>query len=390
MRINRKCTFLFLCLFTFLNSDAALPDDVMSELAKQQVALTNVYLVIEQTTLRSNREVRFTQTALFQGDRFRMKAPADVAFDGEVLWHVSKRPTNEIPAAILRKTKIRNTPDATSSFNQLYWRFPYFDAAGIYCPPYPKDLRSFRMLEPIVLRFLENNESFEVSNEGEHLRLHFVVDDWVLLNFREIDPQIFRKEIEGSSPVPEAKSNAVNSLVRAQTMHPKRSVSLLLDANHGYAPVEREDRTADGQLIARYKVEQWKFFEAPGIWLPEKCSIAYFTGPYSLDQFAPDPIQIVKLELKLADFEAREETFVLIEDPNYRVAGNEVHDETIYNVEDGIRRPVALTIAADGRLIKSGAYTVNIGSRKMMIALVLVTLAIPPIIYVLRNFRMRH
>src|SRR5438034_74655 len=273
--IYRTCApvTLFCLVAVWAGEAATLPVEVREQLEKQRAALRTVYFEFEQTTLRNDREVTYTNTAYFEGDRFRVKAPSDVSFDGELMWLVSTHPRNVRPPFILRKTKIRNTTETTPSFNELYWRLPYFEAAGIYFPPYPKDVRTFEALEPMVLRFVENSESIEIMPEGAHLRLRFYVDDWVLLNSREIDPVMFRKQIEGMPISPERKSYEVSILQKTRTMVPKRTVSMLLDSNHSYVPLEREDRSADGQLIARYGVQEWKYFADVAIWLPAKCVV---------------------------------------------------------------------------------------------------------------------
>lgn len=380
--IYRTCAYVWIIsiVAVWAAEAATFPIEVRAQLEKQRKALRTVYIEFEKTMVRNGGDVSFTNTAYFDGDRFRVKAPSDVSFDGEMLWLVSERLKRP---SILRKTQIRNTTETTPSFNELYWRLPYFEAAGIYFPPYPKDVRAFESLEPIVLRFLENSDPFEIMPEGANLRLRFSVDDWVLLNSREIDQVMFQKQLSGMPISPEMISNEVSSLQNARAMVPKRTVSMLLDSNHSYFPLEREDRSADGGLIARYGVEEWKYFADVTLWFPTKCVVSYFTNAFQPESVLRSPVQTIQINLKNAEFTARKTEFVLINTAKYRVAGTEVHDETISNSVDGVRRPVMLTIAADGTLLNEAIPVKISGNRRSLILIVLFILAAPPVLFLL-------
>jgi hypothetical protein len=181
---------------------------------------------------------------------------------------------------------------------------------------------------------------------------------------------------------PAARSNEVAHLEKMQAMVPKRTVSMLLDSKHGYAPLEREDRTAQGQLITRFRVEEWKYFSNAAIWLPAKCVVSHFTHPYRFDEFRETPVQTILINLKKVDFAPRKTEFVMISDPRYRVAGTEIHDETISNVVDGVRRGAILIMSANGTLLDQGVPLIRSPrSRPVMIGIMLLILAAPPFIY---------
>ncbi len=388
-------TFGFIWLFhlvaVWAGEAALFPVEVNKQLEKQSAALKTLYIEVDLTTVKNGREVTYLQTAYFEGDRFRIVAPSDVSFDGEMLWLVGTRPPGQHPSAIIRKTKIRNTTEKTPSFNELYWRFPYFEAAGIFGPHYPRDIAAFKSLEPALIRFAENNETLEIKPEGAQFRVRGSVDDWVLLNFREIDLVTYQKQLERGNFEPERVSREIASLRKACARIPKRTVSMLLDAKHGYLPLEREDSTAEGQLIARYSVEEWKYFQDVEAWLPAKCTASYFTNPYDLNTFSQEPVQRIRMNLKKAEFTARKTEFVLINAPEYRVAGNEVHDETIKNAPDGVRTPVILTLAADGRVLQHSIAVVetSIATHRLWIWIVLSVFAVPPILFLIWRFRFK-
>jgi len=62
---------------------SAFPAEAREQLDKLRVALRTVYLEVEHTSTLT-RPGTYTFTAYFEGDRLRVKAPSDVAFDGVV------------------------------------------------------------------------------------------------------------------------------------------------------------------------------------------------------------------------------------------------------------------------------------------------------------------
>jgi hypothetical protein len=236
-------------------------------------------------------------------------------------------------------------------------------------------------LEPVVLRFIDNSESTAILEEGVDLRVTCYVDDWVLVNIRKKDLALMRKELERSGTKPEIISKEMSTVERMRNMVPKRRVSMLLDSERGYALAEREDRSADGQLIARFRNGQWKYFGDAAMWLPGRSLVSYFTGPHSFDTFAEEPVLELTLTLNTAQFSDREAEFTLSKTAKYSVGGTWILDDAITETTDiGTETAAILTVAADGSLLR-GSIPQTFGYRRLWIAMVLFILAFPTVLF---------
>lgn len=371
-------------------NEAALPAEVREHLEKQRTALRLLYIEYEQTVFVNNLESTSTNSVCFQGNRFFIKngdQDSEVSFDGDVMWTAESRPTH----VMLRKTSLTNTARLT----ELYWKLPYFEAAGIYCPMYPWELGQSSFLEPAALKFVENSDSTEIVQEGANLRVTCYVDDWVLVNIQKTNLETFRKTLENSPTGSESISNQLDILERAQKLIPKRKISMLLDSKHGYALAERADWTADGQLIARFNSEEWEYFEQAGLWLPGRCLVSYFTKPYLLDKFSAEPVRKLVVNLKSAEFAERKIEFTLSKAPKYTVGGTILLDDGFTTTTgNGLKTPVMLTVTADGRLLQKSASLaqgeISTGMRRLWISILLFIVFLPVLLFLLWRSRVKE
>ena len=398
LRLTRMlATVLLYATVTFVARSAQLPAEVRSQLDEFHAALGTMFLEVKHTRIRNSATNEYIFTAYFQEDQMRVSAPGDTAFDREMLWRANTHPGSspESPTlSIVKKTQVRNTTKTSLSFTSHFMRFPYFDSAGIYAPLYPLELRSFESLQPAVLHFQSNHDTMDISMEGKNIRVNFHVNDRVFLNLRSIDPEEYRHQIKGNISLnAEEKEAEIRNLIKTQSMTPMRRVSMLLDAEHGYLPKEREDRSSEGKLISRHKVTQWKHVKEKNIWLPLKCNVSYYVLRFSMQRFSENPIEEIAMELTHVDFSPRDIIFSLLDDPKYRVAGTRVFDETLATMTDGARRPVSLTIATDGKALRDKVSTITAANemtpskRRSVILLLLLAFSALPLFLLFRRFR---
>lgn len=128
---------------------------------------------------------------------------------------------------------------------------------------------------------------------------------------------------------------------------------MLLDVERDYALLEREDRTMDGRLIARYRNEEFRHCVEPGVWLPTRCTASFFTPPRTFDTFEEMPVQEVVMELKKVGFGRRKTKFTLLEAEKYSQPGTMVFGDQVTRISaDGLEVPVILTVGADEEVLR--------------------------------------
>ena len=126
---------------------------------------------------------------------------------------------------------------------------------------------------------------------------------------QKVDLDEYQRHLDRTPNTKEWIAQEIDNVKRFKAMKPIRKVSLLLDAKHGYAVAERDEWTAAGQHIGHIVSEDWKFYDAPGIWLPGRCVASYYTEPYGLKDFAKEPVHTETHELKRVEFGTKEIAF---------------------------------------------------------------------------------
>jgi hypothetical protein len=370
---------------------SSLPSNVRSQLENQKEFLKHVSIQYDETLFRGDKQFTSTNTAYFEEKSFLVNEGMVYAFDGDVLWTVTINPNPDkpIPEDHYTLHKIYTKKAPTFSFVCLYWTLTYLDAAGIYAPKYPRELKSFEGLRPLATHLAENGNLLEAKEEGANFRITGYVDDWVLANARATDPDTFRKNLQRTPADSNIISNEVKLLGHMRAMSPQRKISMLLDSKHGYFPIEREDFSADGHLIMRFKVEDWKYFESVSMWLPSRCIVLCFANPYTLSKFSDEPVQKYVITLNTADFSQKHAEFNLLKVAPYNTPGTWVYDEAIMEKAGGVETPVILTVSADGRLLHdrvSGGHSLeDMKLRRFWILCLIVVLGIPPLVALIRR-----
>jgi hypothetical protein len=286
-----------------------LPPEVRQQLDKQKAALRQVYFEVTETsrgTLPGYGYRPDSWSFCFDGSRFyqhRRSTGIDRSFDGENVW--------ERDAVAAHKWSVAAARDRTRWHS---WDWPYLEAA-LYAPRWLDELDHFGALEPLVLHYLTNSKSGEVGAVGEDLRLTFQVQDAYIAHAKKVDLDEYRAHLEGTPNTPEWIAEEIETVKRLQAMKPTRTVILLLDSKHGYGVAEHEERNAAGERILHARCDDWKFYEKPGIWLPNRCVTSHFADPRKPYDVSRQPVYTLTHELKLVEFERKNVPFSLDRPP---------------------------------------------------------------------------
>ena len=281
-----------------------LPPDLRQHLVKQKAALRNIYLEFTETdrgTLTNwGYDVAPAYAAYFAGSHFYWHIvpgvgyeldEREVAFDGQTIWERGANPIN-------MKCSLADAPALLSS-RLVQW--PYLDSAGFYAPQYLSEVAHFTSLEPLALHYLDHGEPIQVEAVGENLRLTFQVED-ELAHVQKTALEEQRSSLHATTP-PKERHPELGEVSKPNDLKPTRTVVLLLDPQHGYGIAEREEWNAAGQRIGRLVSKDWKFYESPGIWLPNRCVASYYARPrIYVTEFSELPVHFVTNELKRVEF----------------------------------------------------------------------------------------
>jgi hypothetical protein len=269
---------------TTTNAEVALPPEVLRQLDKQRFAFRAVYLESTETcagTLANwDYSVAMTTSAYFKGGCFYRHETYDpdhamyeneAAFDGQA---IEQRETSAISSSI-RKCALADA----STLGARPFRWPYLEAAGIGVPAYGAQFGRFTALEPSALHYMAEGDLSKVERVGQDLRLTFRISD-----------ELAEQQKAGLTP-PRAD------------IKPARTASFLLDAKHGYAVAESEHWNVRGKRVSHMRCENWKFYDAAGIWLPGRCVTTYYARPrLFVDEESAEPIHTVTCDLKRVEF----------------------------------------------------------------------------------------
>jgi hypothetical protein len=291
-----------------------LPPEAIAQLEKQKAAMRYIYFEFTQrnsgTLTNYNYNFAPSFSAYFEGSHFYRQYHDEVAFDGRTIWC---RQNNRVI-----KSSMADDIGVTRHF--LRWEWPYLDAAGVYAPTFIPELEHFSALEPLVLRCLERADSAKVEMVGENLRVTLEVEDISLVNMRQIDLGDYQRYEQRLPNTADFVAAQIENLKRMRKMKPTRTISFLLDSQHGYAVAEREEWTAAGEQIVRVVSDNWQFYKDAGIWLPGRCVASYYTRPRSIIDFSKEPVHFATNELKLVEFGKKSISFDFDQSkPNRRI-----------------------------------------------------------------------
>ena len=101
---------------------------------------------------------------------------------------------------------------------------------------------------------------------------------------------------------PEFIAGELERVRQLKAMKPVRTISLLLDAMHGYAVAERGEFTADGGKIVHIVSDNWQFYPDAGIWLPGRCVASHYSRRLNILDLSPEPVHFATNELIRAEF----------------------------------------------------------------------------------------
>jgi hypothetical protein len=297
------------------------------------------------------------------------------AFDGRVFYYGDPN-TNGHASPILKKCWPSDLSDPQRTI-PIYFR--YFKAAGFYAPERIADLAPYRGLEPLAIKYIEESSSAKVETAGQKLRLTVEIPDRLLIDARAVNleerRQFLKKAYLNGAQLAEKEIPALKTM---QSMEPKRTVTLVLDAKYGYGVIEREEFTATGKRIVLVQSSEWKYYEPVGIWLPGRCVESYYTERFALTDFSDQPRSSVTFQLDEVQFSLPKDIKFALD---YTTAGSMILDRTSLEARERPGHQVAYKVAADGtKLLQIAQSVTPLQNKKtrMWRFLILIFLAIPP------------
>ncbi|MCG8449131.1 MAG: hypothetical protein MI725_06070 [Pirellulales bacterium] len=342
-----------------------IPNDVRDQLVKNASAMSSVHIVYsksQQGEVASNyggpsKYSAYFDTGFFYQNRtmLQRKKSGDIrsdvhedAFDGNIFYFGSPGATKEaIPSLVKYSIEDETDPHRTN----LLIDIPYLSAAGIKFPQNISELSKFS-IESLVLHNISESTNTGVEQIGERLRVSVRIPDPILNSARHIDLSAERKLLESGRNSAEHVEREINAIRKMQEMEPYRIRRFLLDPNYGYGIVEREDRTASGELIVRVVSDDWKYYEKANIWLPGKCIESYYTYPSAPVEFNNKPKVKFTLLLDKADFNYQENVSFALD---YKKPGTEIRDRSSTAAKESPDHEVSLIVSADGSTLRQSA-----------------------------------
>jgi hypothetical protein len=347
---------------------AALPIEAGEQLEKQSRAMEAIYLEFEETRepvdadhpLAKKEYVVYFEGVQFYERRHTVVSEAggeqttqdmERSFDGSLAYTGDPRQAARSRVPILKIYSITDKTDPDRF--KFMFPFPYLDAAGFYAPQFLSDLSGVSYVQPLVLFYLNRWKSTQVKNVNGNISVRALV------------PEIVYKD--------------QNPVIRI------RNISLLLDPKHGYAVAERDELSDTGQLLSHVQSKDWKYYEDAKIWLPSLCVETYYSSSGRLTEVSETPICSITLRLHEVKFGHQDISFDLASAPTYREAGTQVSDRAVPEALTQPLHQVLYTVAANGKLLR--VAVAGVMSRSRFVVVFLVIIALPPIIFLLRQRR---
>ncbi len=233
----------------------------------------------------------------------------ETAFDGRSIW--SRRKGDRLGV------RQRPLAEAVASIRFRLVDWPFLEAAGLYAPDFPSELEHFSSLEPFVSHCLDQGDPIRIEVVGDNLRVTVETEDLLIAHVQKVNIDQYRSELKRTPNAPDWISRELANVQRMQAMKPTRTISLLLDASHGYAVAERDEWTAEGQKIVHVESDEWQFHGGAGIWLPNRCVASYYTAPsFGSDVYSTEHILVVTNELQRVEFGKQTIAVAFNKDPN--------------------------------------------------------------------------
>jgi len=376
------------------NTNSNLLPQVRAYLEKQVAAMKLVrfeFTVMQAHALNKvNSETKYF--VYFDGNQFYERksilgaknvagAEAEKSFNGEILYMGSLMDPSARFPAFLTKYLVSDSTDPQRT--ALMCEFPYLDAAGLYAPKWIAEMQHFVSVESLVLRNLNQSSLTKIEKDGGNIRITVQIPDPELMRVRGINIEQRQKELESWHRPPEEIKHIIGTLERMQKLEPTREVTFVLDAKYGYASVEREENSLDGKRLLRVQSEDWKYYNAQDIWLPNRSIVSYY-GNYADDKFSDQPTLTATVSLNSIAFTRTNIQFSL----DYKQRGTLVTDRTSPESRTRPDHQITYTVAADGKLLRDSADVVapqiNRSKRIVWICIFLVLLGLPAAVFLIQ------
>jgi hypothetical protein len=342
-----------------------LPAELQAQLERQTAALKAFSVEYDEmpwSPKEGNFMVR-SHAVTFDGPRFYQSShttptraeikminlDSENAFDGQFVYSGSPSdPSLKRPGTLIKYLPSDSTDPAR--LNTLFL-FPYLDEAGFYVPMYLHEFGQFSGIEPLILHYLKESESTQITTVGADIQVSVRVKDVSVAIVRQITP----KDVQEQMGTGTQAYQELARVKRFQAMEPRRNVTFLLDPQVGFNAIKREEFTADGKLIRRIECRDWKYYASADVWLPGLCTVSNYTNPHNLDTFSDEPISASEERLKNVRFGSQDVVFSLDRHPSYLGAGTMIADRSLPEARLRISHTVGFVLAGDGKLLRASS-----------------------------------
>ena len=360
--------------------DAELRPHVRQTLVRHASVMSSVHLeytVTITSPVREDINRRDSYSEDFAEDRFyqryeqqvpdskgKLRARVDEATFESNIYCFGSPASRWMRSASLTKAQVDDATDPIQ--NSRLTRFPYFEAANVYAPDTMSEMSTKPGVQSLLLHYLELSDSTTIDRLGQQLRVTVRIPDKELLMSIEMDVETERKRLERqNSAIQEDRMNIplldvdehLDAWRKRQTKIPKRTVTFLLDEQHGCRILEREEWTADGERIVHVVADRWEYYQRADVWLPRRCVSTYYTFPGNLTHFSDKPVLMLTNELTRIAFGLRGDVIQRLDQrDDYRKPGTRVTDRTSAEARARSNHQVTFRVAADGTLLREAAY----------------------------------
>ena len=359
---------------------SALPEDARGALQKFAAAMGTAYLESEEALTGQDAPKYYggpTKCYTFlDGKRFYLKTEVhykdqakpsvhEDSFDGTHFYYADLSDADEPSfnnGSMLKKylpsslsDKERQTP--------LYFR--YLSYVGVSVPEAISDSMTFESAGSQVLQLLDTSTRTSIRQIENWLHISVTVPDPVILRARKIDLEARKQELASTSTSPAFIESYIGKLKALSEMPPERLVNLVLDQKLGYGLVERKDYTYGGKLISTMDTDGWRQDPALGVWLPEECTIHYYTGRFDYAGFTDQPRLAVTATLtSLAGAPPGDIFFTLEDAPAYSRPGTEIYDRASELAQANPNHQVNYFVGVDGERLRTSALRLDVDTGK--------------------------
>ncbi|MEX1228678.1 MAG: hypothetical protein WEB58_00465 [Planctomycetaceae bacterium] len=278
----------------------------------------------------------------------------ETAFDGRVFYLGTRDSGSSRRLPLLVKYRASEEADSDSDKNQIL-SSPWLDAAGFHVPSSPAEWGQGAGIESMLLHAVRLGKLISVETgmrDGRDvLHVHVEMPDPLIEQVKDVDFEHNRKLLESGKNSPELIEREMAVLRKLKSLEAKRTIQFILDPSRRYCVLERQELSAEGQVILTCSCDEFESFQDGRIWLPRRCIMyqqqhpAIFYTVHAADEDRPK--LTVRTELVDIAFSVPDNVQFAL---NYDMPGTHILDRASPEARESDRGVVTYTVSADGKI----------------------------------------